>query len=65
MSLSGSRIADVPLVQAALGRSCQLGSLYDARTDQFIPGVTLWDPETLKQNKETVKCPKVRICNKE
>ncbi|XP_051272953.1 stonustoxin subunit beta-like [Dicentrarchus labrax] len=31
---------------AALGRPFTLGMLYDARTDQLIPGVTLWDKET-------------------
>ncbi|XP_051272945.1 stonustoxin subunit beta-like isoform X3 [Dicentrarchus labrax] len=31
---------------AALGRPFTLGMLYDARKDQLIPGVTLWDKET-------------------
>ncbi|XP_062905774.1 uncharacterized protein LOC134347306 [Mobula hypostoma] len=33
-----------------LGRPFQLGMLYDCRSDALIPGVTLWDLETLKQN---------------
>ncbi|XP_051272949.1 stonustoxin subunit beta-like [Dicentrarchus labrax] len=33
---------------AALGRPFTLGMLYDARRDQLIPGVTLWDKETHK-----------------
>ncbi|XP_059827173.1 uncharacterized protein LOC132394782 [Hypanus sabinus] len=35
---------------ATLGRPFQLGMLYDCRSDTLIPGVTLWDLETLKQN---------------
>ncbi|KAI3364940.1 hypothetical protein L3Q82_000940 [Scortum barcoo] len=37
---------------AALGRPFNLGMLYDARKDQLIPGLTLWDDKTL-QNKAT------------
>ncbi|TDG97685.1 hypothetical protein EPR50_G00210350 [Perca flavescens] len=33
---------------AALGRPFTLGMLYDARRDQLIPGLTLWDDETLQ-----------------
>ncbi|XP_051272952.1 stonustoxin subunit beta-like [Dicentrarchus labrax] len=33
---------------AGLGRPFTLGMLYDARRDQLIPGVTLWDKETHK-----------------
>ncbi|XP_034052948.1 LOW QUALITY PROTEIN: stonustoxin subunit beta-like [Gymnodraco acuticeps] len=33
---------------AALGRPFTLGMLYDARRDTLIPGLTLWNPETLK-----------------
>ncbi|XP_028424317.1 neoverrucotoxin subunit alpha-like [Perca flavescens] len=32
---------------AALGRPFTLGMLYDARRDQLIPGLTLWDDKTL------------------
>lgn len=35
---------------AALGRPFTLGMLYDARKDQLIPGLTLWDDKTLKEN---------------
>ncbi|XP_030256734.1 neoverrucotoxin subunit beta-like [Sparus aurata] len=38
---------------AALGRPFTLGMLYDARRDELIPGLTLWDPNTLKE--KTVK----------
>ncbi|XP_036938331.1 neoverrucotoxin subunit beta-like [Acanthopagrus latus] len=44
-----SEIMDV----AALGRPFTLGMLYDARKDELIPGLTLWDPKTLKE--KTVK----------
>lgn len=33
----------------ALGRSFQLGMLYDCRKDTPIPGITLWDPDTLER----------------
>ncbi|KAG8008867.1 Stonustoxin subunit beta, partial [Nibea albiflora] len=35
---------------AALGRPFTLGMLYDARKDELIPGVTLWDGKTLQEN---------------
>ncbi|XP_055487566.1 neoverrucotoxin subunit alpha-like, partial [Leucoraja erinacea] len=35
---------------AALGRPFQLGMLYDCRSDTLIPGVTLWDLQTLQSN---------------
>ncbi|XP_068999977.1 neoverrucotoxin subunit alpha-like isoform X1 [Embiotoca jacksoni] len=38
---------------AALGRPFTLGMLYDARRDELIPGVTLWDEKTVQEN--TVK----------
>uniref|UniRef100_A0A8C2IRP8 Fibronectin type-III domain-containing protein n=1 Tax=Cyprinus carpio TaxID=7962 RepID=A0A8C2IRP8_CYPCA len=38
---------------AALGRSFQLGMLYDCRKDALIPGITLWDPEKLQQSLRT------------
>ncbi|KAM8981209.1 stonustoxin subunit alpha-like [Sarcophilus harrisii] len=37
----------------ALGRPLHLGTLYDCRSDTLIPGVTLWDKETLKRNVTT------------
>uniref|UniRef100_A0A671WLK7 B30.2/SPRY domain-containing protein n=1 Tax=Sparus aurata TaxID=8175 RepID=A0A671WLK7_SPAAU len=33
----------------ALGQPFTLGMLYDARRDKLIPGLTLWDPKTLKE----------------
>ncbi|XP_017540373.1 uncharacterized protein LOC108412730 [Pygocentrus nattereri] len=35
---------------AVLGRPFQLGMLYDCRRDALIPGITLWDSETLMRN---------------
>ncbi|XP_072892144.1 uncharacterized protein [Hemitrygon akajei] len=35
---------------AALGRPFQLGMLYDCRSDTLIPGITLWDSQTLQNN---------------
>ncbi|KAM9164504.1 uncharacterized protein ACDP82_001885 isoform 1-T2 [Pangshura tecta] len=34
----------------ALGRPFQLGMLYDCRSDSLIPGITLWDLETLRND---------------
>ncbi|XP_029443935.1 uncharacterized protein LOC115083937 [Rhinatrema bivittatum] len=33
-----------------LGRPFRLGMLYDCRTETLIPGITLWDFETLQKN---------------
>ncbi|XP_078251936.1 uncharacterized protein LOC144591790, partial [Rhinoraja longicauda] len=35
---------------STLGRPFQLGMLYDCRSDTLIPGVTLWDLQTLQSN---------------
>ena len=35
---------------AVLGRPFRLGMLYDCRTEQIFPGVTLWDELVMKQN---------------
>ncbi|XP_032872057.1 stonustoxin subunit alpha-like [Amblyraja radiata] len=35
---------------ATLGRPFQLGMLYDCRSDALIPGVTLWDLQSLQSN---------------
>ncbi|XP_032872054.1 uncharacterized protein LOC116969295 [Amblyraja radiata] len=35
---------------ATLGRPFQLGMLYDCRSDALIPGITLWDLQTLQNN---------------
>ncbi|XP_029930631.1 stonustoxin subunit beta-like [Myripristis murdjan] len=35
---------------AALGRPFSLGMLYDCRQDSLIPGMTLWDPDSLKKD---------------
>ncbi|XP_038591153.1 neoverrucotoxin subunit beta-like [Micropterus salmoides] len=43
-------MASDTMTVAALGRPFSLGMLYDARKDELIPGLTLWDEETLKKN---------------
>ncbi|XP_072900483.1 neoverrucotoxin subunit alpha-like [Hemitrygon akajei] len=35
---------------ATVGRPFQLGMLYDCRSDTLIPGITLWDLQTLQSN---------------
>ncbi|XP_026108830.1 stonustoxin subunit alpha-like [Carassius auratus] len=42
--------ASGPIEVAALGRPLSLGMLYDCRNDSFIPGVTLWDEKSLREN---------------
>ena len=42
-----SGTADQQMEMPCLGRPFQLGTLYDFRNDNLIPGVTLWGPETL------------------
>ncbi|XP_067303168.1 stonustoxin subunit alpha-like [Pseudorasbora parva] len=39
-----------PIVVAALGRPLYPGMLYDLRKDTFIPGVTLWDKNSLSED---------------
>ncbi|XP_040923352.1 stonustoxin subunit beta-like [Toxotes jaculatrix] len=38
------------MMVAALGRPFTLGMLYDARKDELIPGITLWDDDTVEAN---------------
>ena len=35
---------------ATLGRPFSLGMLYDCRSESLVPGVTLWDSDTLKKD---------------
>lgn len=46
MDSVGSETIEMP----ALGRPFKLGMLYDCRSDKLVPGLTLWDHETLKQD---------------
>ncbi|XP_063049710.1 verrucotoxin subunit beta-like [Engraulis encrasicolus] len=46
---SSDKTADV-IETAALGRPFRLGMLYDCRSETLIPGVTLWNPEELKDH---------------
>ena len=43
------------LTMACLGRPLKLGMLYDCRSDQLLPGVTLWDTSQLQETID--KCP--------
>ncbi|KAM8872150.1 stonustoxin subunit beta-like [Synchiropus picturatus] len=42
--------SDAVVTVAALGRPFTLGMMYDARTQQLVPGVSLWDPQVLAKN---------------
>ncbi|XP_067303170.1 neoverrucotoxin subunit alpha-like [Pseudorasbora parva] len=43
-------LASEPIEVAALGRPLFPGMLYDCRKDTFIPGVTLWDKKSLRED---------------
>ncbi|XP_062299144.1 neoverrucotoxin subunit alpha-like [Scomber scombrus] len=45
----------------ALGRPFTLGMLYDAWKDELIPGVMLWDEETLQKNTTEAQQPKCEL----
>ena len=45
---SGDSTLQIP----ALGRPMQLGMLYDCRKDSLIPGITLWDPQVLQDDRD-------------
>ncbi|XP_067299063.1 stonustoxin subunit alpha-like [Pseudorasbora parva] len=53
-----SVLASKPIEVAALGRPLFPGMLYDCRTDTFIPGVTLWDKKSLREDLDTRAQPK-------
>ncbi len=38
------------LEMACLGRPFRLGMLYDCRNDMLVPGMTLWNDQTLKDS---------------
>ncbi|XP_067282124.1 cytolytic toxin-alpha-like [Pseudorasbora parva] len=46
-------LASKPIEVAALGRPLFPGMLYDSRKDTFIPGVTLWDRNSLREDLDT------------
>ncbi|XP_017576081.1 stonustoxin subunit beta-like [Pygocentrus nattereri] len=46
---------------AALGRALYPGMLYDCRRDSFIPGVTLWDKQSLSKDLDVHRQPKTDL----
>ncbi|XDV36624.1 hypothetical protein PO909_006370, partial [Leuciscus waleckii] len=46
---------------AALGRPLFPGMLYDCRKDTFIPGVTLWDEKSLREDLDTRPKPRTDL----
>ncbi|XP_054846958.1 uncharacterized protein LOC129337381 [Eublepharis macularius] len=57
MAFPGATDNELP----ALGRPLHLGMLYDRRSDTFVPGVTLWDPETLQKHVHVKAQPKTEF----
>ncbi|XP_023152501.3 verrucotoxin subunit beta-like [Amphiprion ocellaris] len=49
-SPAGTNMASDTMTVAALSRPFALGMFYDAVKDELIPGLTLWDAKTLKDN---------------
>uniref|UniRef100_A0A3B1IY95 Fibronectin type-III domain-containing protein n=1 Tax=Astyanax mexicanus TaxID=7994 RepID=A0A3B1IY95_ASTMX len=52
---------DSRLEIAALGRALYPGMLYDCRSDTFIPGVTLWNKDSLKSDIDERPQPKTDL----
>ncbi|XP_063058188.1 cytolytic toxin-alpha-like [Engraulis encrasicolus] len=48
---------DSTLVISALSRPLDLGTLYNARNDQLIPGITLWKAEDMKSKTQVTPQP--------
>ncbi|GAA6085433.1 cytolytic toxin-alpha [Tachysurus ichikawai] len=46
---------------AALGRALHPGMLYDCRSDSIIPGISLWDNETIKKGVVSCRQPKTDL----
>ncbi|XP_060751587.1 cytolytic toxin-alpha-like [Tachysurus vachellii] len=49
------------IVMAALGRALHPGTLYDCRRDSIIPGISLWDKETIKKGLDSYRQPKTEL----
>ncbi|GAA6087653.1 cytolytic toxin-alpha [Tachysurus ichikawai] len=49
------------IVMAALGRALHPGKLYDCRKDSIIPGISLWDNETIKKGLDSYRQPKTEL----
>ncbi|XP_071803411.1 uncharacterized protein [Asterias amurensis] len=56
MTAEISRTLELP----ALGRPMQLGMLYDCRSDTPIPGITLWDPTILHNDRDVFLKPETQ-----
>ena len=54
-------IGDGTLQIPALGRPMQLGMLYDCRNDSLIPGITLWDPQVLQDDRHVSSKPNTQF----
>ncbi|XP_051741637.1 cytolytic toxin-alpha-like isoform X1 [Ctenopharyngodon idella] len=52
---------DMHIEVAALGRPLFPGMLYDCRKDSFIPGITLWDKKSLKNDLDTHPQPQTDL----
>ncbi|XP_071807014.1 uncharacterized protein [Asterias amurensis] len=51
--MTAERTLELP----ALGRPMQLGMLYDCRSDTPLPGITLWDPAILHDDRDVILKP--------
>ncbi|XP_076153386.1 stonustoxin subunit alpha-like [Alosa pseudoharengus] len=60
-ALQGTGPGDSTLVISALSRPLDLGTLYNARNDQLIPGISLWKSEDIKNKTHVSPQPKTRF----
>ncbi|KAI4874827.1 hypothetical protein NFI96_007244 [Prochilodus magdalenae] len=53
--------SDKSIAVAAVGRHLHLGMMYDCRNDSFVPGVYLWDMESIEKNKVVSERPQTFV----
>ncbi|XP_036438396.1 verrucotoxin subunit beta-like [Colossoma macropomum] len=53
--------SDKSIAVAAVGRHLHLGMMYDCRNDSFVPGVYLWDMESIEKNKVVAERPQTFV----
>ncbi|KAL7889103.1 hypothetical protein AOLI_G00040770 [Acnodon oligacanthus] len=53
--------SDKSIAVAAVGRHLHLGMMYDCRNDSFVPGVYLWDMESIEKNKVVTERPQTFV----
>ncbi|XP_049334067.1 verrucotoxin subunit beta isoform X1 [Astyanax mexicanus] len=57
----GDKGTEKTIAVAAVGRHLHLGMLYDCRNDSYVPGVYLWDMESIEKNKVVTERPQTFV----